>query len=142
MSKRELVDGATRLAEAPTVIDAGASFDGVFTFRGLARIDGVLTGRVVADGCLVIGPRGRVEAEVDVDEFVVGGEFRGKARARARVELLSSGRVEGVLSAPSFSLADGCVFDGRWETTRGPSLETRVAPDAAADESAEPASAP
>jgi cytoskeletal protein CcmA (bactofilin family) len=58
------------------------------------------------------------------------------------VELLSSGRVEGVLSAPSFSLADGCVFDGRWETTRRPSLETRVAPDAAADESAEPASAP
>ena len=134
--------GAMRLAEAPTVIDNGASFDGTFTFRGSARIDGVLTGRVVADGCLVIGPRGRVEAEVEVDELVVGGEFQGQARARARVELLSSGRAEGVLRSPSFSLADGCVFDGRWETTQGPSLETRVAEPDPPEESAEPAPAP
>jgi len=134
--------GAIRLAEAPTVIDNGASFEGTFTFRGSARIDGILTGRVVADGCLVIGPRGRVEAEIDVDELVVGGEFQGEARVRARVELLSSGRAEGVLSSPSFSLADGCVFDGRWETTLGPSPEAQVADPDAPDESAEPAPAP
>ena len=134
--------GAARLAEAPTVIDNGASFDGIFTFRGSARIDGVLTGRVVADGCLVIGPRGRVEAEVEVDELVVGGEFQGEALARARVELLSSGRAEGTLRAPSFSLADGCVFDGRWETTRGPSLEARAALDEPPEDAAEASDSP
>jgi cytoskeletal protein CcmA (bactofilin family) len=134
--------GAARLAEAPTVIDSGASFDGLFTFRGSARVDGVLTGRVVADGCLVIGPRGRVDAEVEVDELVVGGEFHGRAVARARVELLSSGRAEGTLRAPSFSLAEGCVFDGRWETTRGPSLDARAAPEEGSEETAEARSAP
>jgi cytoskeletal protein CcmA (bactofilin family) len=134
--------GAARLAEAPTVIDSGASFDGIFTFRGSARIDGVLTGRVVADGCLVIGPRGRVEADVDVDELVVGGEFQGQARARARVELLSSGRAEGVLCAPSFSLAEGCVFDGRWETTAQPPRVLEDAPEELPEESAETPAAP
>ena len=105
-----------RIAEAPTVIDAGASFEGLLTFRGSARIDGVLSGRVIADGCLVIGPRGRVTATLEVDELVVAGEFEGEASVRSRVELLASGRVAGRLRAPSFSLAEGCLFDGQWET--------------------------
>jgi cytoskeletal protein CcmA (bactofilin family) len=124
---------AERLAGIPTVIDAGASFEGLLTFRGAARVDGQLTGRVVADGCLVIGPRGRVAATVEVDELVVGGEFEGEVTARTRVELLPGGRAAGRLRAPSFALADGCRFDGQWETVR-PSAEAAVEPleDAAA----------
>jgi cytoskeletal protein CcmA (bactofilin family) len=109
---------AERLVGIPTVIDAGASFEGLLTFRGAARVDGQLTGRVVADGCLVIGPRGRVAATIEVDELVVAGEFEGEVTARARVELLPGGRASGRLRAPSFALADGCRFDGRWETVR------------------------
>jgi cytoskeletal protein CcmA (bactofilin family) len=105
-------------AAAPVVIDAGASFEGLLAFRGAARVEGHLRGRVVADGCLVIGPRGRVEATVEVDELVVGGEFAGEAFARTRVELLPSARATGTLRAASFALADGCVFDGRFETVR------------------------
>jgi cytoskeletal protein CcmA (bactofilin family) len=106
----------SRLAEAPTVIDAGASFEGVLTFRGAARVDGRLTGRVVADGCLVIGPKGRVDATIEVDELVVAGEFEGDATARTRLALLSGARAAGKLRAPTFALAEGCRFDGRWET--------------------------
>jgi cytoskeletal protein CcmA (bactofilin family) len=100
----------------PTVIDAGASFEGLLTFRGSARVDGELTGRVVADGCLVIGPRGRVSATLEVDELVVAGAFEGDATARERVQLLSTSRVTGRLRAPRFALAEGCLFDGAWET--------------------------
>lgn len=123
----------------PTVIDAGASFEGLLTFRGSARVDGELTGRVVADGCLVIGPRGRVSATIECDELVVGGAFEGEATARERVELLSSSRVTGRLRAPRFALAEGCVFDGAWETlVRG----ARQEPAARAEGVAEAASAP
>jgi cytoskeletal protein CcmA (bactofilin family) len=108
--------GGAADAAVPTVIDAGASFEGLLTFRGAARVEGQLTGRVVADGCLVIGPRGRVEATIEVDELVVAGELTGDVVARGRVEILASGRVAGRLRAPSFSLAEGCVFDGQWET--------------------------
>jgi cytoskeletal protein CcmA (bactofilin family) len=133
---------ADRIAAAPTVIDAGASFEGLLTFRGAARVDGVLTGRVVADGCLVIGPRGKVTATVEVDELVVGGEFEGEVVARSRVQLLSSGRAVGRLRAPSFALADGCRFDGHCETVRGlPGAPAQVAP-APASSALEGASAP
>jgi cytoskeletal protein CcmA (bactofilin family) len=120
-----------RIAAAPTVIDAGASFEGLLTFRGAARVDGILTGRVVADGCLVIGPRGKVTATVEVDELVVGGEFEGEALARTRVELLATGRAAGRLRAPSFALAEGCRFDGHWETLA-------ALPDAVEEALAEP----
>lgn len=113
-------------AAVPTVIDAGASFEGLLTFRGAARVDGQLTGRVVADGCLVIGPRGRVEATIEVDELVVAGELTGEVVARGRVEILASGRVAGRLRAPSFSLAEGCVFDGQWETVQTPAAAPRA----------------
>jgi cytoskeletal protein CcmA (bactofilin family) len=117
-------------AAAPTVLDAGASFEGLLTFRGAARVEGELSGRVVADGCLVIGPRGRVEAAIEVDELVVAGELRGDVVARRRVELLATGRVVGRLRAPSFALAEGCVFDGQWETT--PAVRNEPAPEPAA----------
>ena len=106
-----------RIAAAPTVIDAGASFEGLLTFRGSARVDGDLSGRVVADGCLVIGPRGRVDRDHRGGRARRGRRVRGRGdRALARVELLASGRVTGRLRAPSFSLAEGCLFDGQWET--------------------------
>jgi len=108
--------GAAAGAAVPTVLDAGASFEGLLTFRGAARVDGHLTGRVVAEGCLVVGPRGRIEATIEVDELVVAGELSGEVVARRRVEILATGRVSGRLRAPSFSLAEGCVFDGQWET--------------------------
>lgn len=122
----------------PTVIDAGASFEGLLTFRGSARVDGELAGRVVADGCLVIGPRGRVRATLEVDELVVAGSFEGEASVRERVELLSTSRVVGRMRAPRFALAEGCRFDGSWET-----LAAGPQPRAGrAEEPAETASAP
>jgi cytoskeletal protein CcmA (bactofilin family) len=110
--------------DIPTVIDAGSTFEGVLTFRGAVRVDGQLTGKVVADGCLLIGPRAKVAASIEVDELVIAGQFEGDATARSRLELLASGRVVGRLRAPSFVLAEGCRFDGDWQTlVRGAALE-------------------
>jgi cytoskeletal protein CcmA (bactofilin family) len=114
----------TERDDIPTVVDAGATFEGVLTFRGAVRIDGQVTGKIVADGCLVIGPRGKVKATIEVDELVVAGEFEGEATARTRVELLAGGRATGRLRAPMFALADGCRFDGEWQTV-GSSPEAR-----------------
>ena len=110
--------------DIPIVIDAGSTFEGVLTFRGAVRVDGQLTGKIVADGCLVIGPRARVAATIEVDELVVAGEFEGDATARSRFELLASGRATGRLRSPCFVLAEGCRFDGNVETVApGAALE-------------------
>jgi cytoskeletal protein CcmA (bactofilin family) len=127
--------------DIPTVIDAGSTFEGVLTFRGAVRVDGQLTGKVVADGCLLIGPRAKVAATIEVDELVIAGEFSGSATARSRLELLASGRVTGRLRAACFALADGCRFDGEWQTIApGEAIEPLV--ETAPETPRERASAP
>ena len=102
--------------ERPAAVVTGASYQGLLTFRGRARVDGLVEGDVVAEGRLVIGPRGHVRARIEVDELVVGGVVEGDVHARDRIELEPSARVVGDLRAPRLSLADGCVLEGRCTT--------------------------
>lgn len=128
--------------ETPTVIDAGAQFDGTLTFRGSARIRGELVGRVVAEGTLWIDDGARVQADLEVDEVVVGGEVEGEIVARERVELLATSRVRGVLRAPRFALAEGCRFEGRFETVSAEDAVAEPESAATAPETAETAHSP
>lgn len=99
--------------QVPTLVGAGASFQGLLTFRGAARVDGELLGRIHAQGRLVIGPRARVRAHVEVDEVVVAGELEGEIHARQRAEILASGRVSGSLQALRIQVADGGLLQAQ-----------------------------
>lgn len=103
-----------------TVLAPGAEFEGLLSFRGAARVDGTLSGDVVAEGCLVIGEGARVRARIDVDELIVGGELEGEIHARQRIELLNTARVVGTLRCPRLAVAEGGILEGRCEATPGP----------------------
>jgi cytoskeletal protein CcmA (bactofilin family) len=100
----------------PSAIGPGAAFEGCLVFRGSTRVEGRLAGKVVAEGCLEIGPQGWVQAEIEVDELVVAGHLEGEVHARERVELLATARVTANLRTPRLALAEGCRFEGRCET--------------------------
>ncbi len=105
-------------AEIPQVptVGAGATFNGLLSFRGAARVDGEVSGEVVAAGMLHISERAVVRARIEVDELIVDGRLEGDAVARQRIELGPSARVVGTLRAPRLLLADGCQVQGRCET--------------------------
>lgn len=105
-------------AEAATLVGAGARFEGLLTFRGVARVDGEVQGEIHATGRLLIGPRARVKARVEVDELVVAGELEGEIHARQRAELQASGRITGSLEALRIAVADGGVLQGRLRMER------------------------
>lgn len=99
---------------SPTIsIGAGCAFEGLLTFRGETRVDGDLVGEVVASGTLRLGKTARVRARIEVDELIVDGELEGDVVARRRLELSSTARVRGSLEAARFSLAEGCLLEGR-----------------------------
>ena len=99
---------------SPSVsIGAGCAFEGLLSFRGETRIDGDLVGEVVASGTLRLGESARVRARIEVDELIVEGELEGDVVARRRLELSATARVRGSLQAGRFSLADGCLVQGR-----------------------------
>lgn len=103
-----------------TVLAPGTEFEGLLSFRGAARIDGKLSGDVVAEGCLVIGEGARVQARIEVDELIVGGEIEGEVHARERVELLKTARVVGSIRCPLLAVAEGGILEGRCETVPAP----------------------
>ena len=104
---------------APTcAVGAGASFDGILTFWGLARVDGRLRGEVVADGTLEVGPEADVHAKVEVDVLVVEGLVEGEVLARERVEVRATGRITAAVRTPSLVLEEGGSLEGRVEMTK------------------------
>lgn len=112
----------------PTVVGEDARFEGVLTFRGAARVEGGLEGEIVGEGRLILGPRAKVRARIEVDELVVAGSVEGEVTVRTRVELLGGARLSGKLSTPRLSVADGAhlAADCRMGRARGPAPRPRT----------------
>ena len=72
-------------------LDSGTAFEGKVAFSGVVRIDGHFKGEALADGTLVSGETGTVEADLELATLVVHGTFRGNVNAREVVELTPTG---------------------------------------------------
>ncbi|MFQ5514356.1 MAG: polymer-forming cytoskeletal protein [Myxococcota bacterium] len=88
-------------------LDSGTSFEGKISFTGVVRIDGHFRGDISAEGLLVIGETGLVEANLQVGSLVVRGTVEGDVIARERVEIAASGDLEGSLHTPVLCVEDG-----------------------------------
>lgn len=79
-------------------------------------IEGLVEGKiVVSNHDVVIESSGRVRAEIEARTVIVRGRLVGNVRAKERIEIASSGSVEGNLAAPRVILAEGSEFSGRIE---------------------------
>ncbi len=114
----EAIPETPEIPAATCAVGAGASFDGILTFWGLARVEGRLRGEVVADGTLEVGPEADVHAKVEVDVLVVEGLVEGEVLARERVEVRATGRITAAVRTPSLVLEEGGSLEGRIEMTR------------------------
>jgi len=92
---------------AQTFLDKGTRFEGRILVTGVVRLDGYFKGDGQAQGTLVIGESGEVEAELDVDKLVVHGLFSGNVFAKERVEVGPTGRVQGSVTTPVLQVQDG-----------------------------------
>lgn len=108
-------------------LDEGAELDGSMKFRGSFRIDGSFKGKIDADAVLIIGPKGKVEAELNVSHVVVNGVFVGNVHAAEKVEINREGRVSGLIVTPKLIVEEGAVLDAQCQTT---GEESRAVPGA------------
>ena len=129
---KPLVDskGSQKMAEpskVETIIGPGATIKGEIHTRGTVRVDGNVEGKVNADGSVIVGEKGVVNAEVTAGLVVIGGTVHGKVNGREKVEILSTGRLHGDVSTkPSkFVVAEGVIFEGR--CTMGQAEEAKPA---------------
>ncbi len=74
--------------------------------------DGRVEGRVNVARSFRVGPEGQVHADVTARDVVIGGRVVGDVVASDRVELLSTGVLEGNIRAPKIVIAEGAQFRG------------------------------
>jgi cytoskeletal protein CcmA (bactofilin family) len=101
--------------EVLSLLGEGVEVTGELSFanaKGLL-VDGVVKGKVRSEGCLMIGAKGRVEAEVKIKRITINGEFHGAIHASDRVEIHKDGRVYGELYTPCLIIEAGALFEGK-----------------------------
>lgn len=77
------------------------------------HVDGTIE---VSGHPLTIDNGGSVEATVSAHTIVVSGSANGILNASAKVIIKDSAKIDGDISAPTISLAEGATVNGRIET--------------------------
>jgi cytoskeletal protein CcmA (bactofilin family) len=101
-----------RRGELNGFLDAGSHLQGELHFEDTFRIDGKITGRVQAEGELVVGESGLVDGEIEVGSLVVSGTVRGRIRTLRRLEVAASGRVVADVETPVLVVEEGGRLQG------------------------------
>ena len=82
-------------------------------------VDGVVEGTIELQGNnLVIGPNGRVHANVNAKGVVVQGKLEGDIRASERAELRKSAVAVGDIYTQRIAVEDGAYFKGKVDIQR------------------------
>jgi cytoskeletal protein CcmA (bactofilin family) len=82
------------------------------SFEGAVRIDGKFTGQIRGEGMIIVGEKGKVQAEIEAGVVMVRGEVHGIIRAKNRIEAYAPARIFGDLHAPVLVFGEGVIFEG------------------------------
>lgn len=98
---------ADRELPLAALLGKGARYSGEMTFEGRVRVDGTFTGRIFTEDVLEVGEGGIVDGQVDAATLIVAGLAKGDVRARERLILQPTGRLEGKVDARVLEVRPG-----------------------------------
>jgi len=116
-------------ANVDSKIGSGLKIRGEITGTSDMYIDGDVQGKVrIGSGVLTIGSNGRIQADLEAREIIVNGNVVGNLKATDRVQLGSSGSVQGGVVTPRIGIDDGARLRGNVETARAGESRNPAAP--------------
>jgi len=97
-----------------TIIGEGVTIKGNLYSPGITRIDGKVSGEIIAEKELIIGKEGKVEAVVKTNDATISGYFKGNMVASGEVEITPTGKFIGNLTQKDalLTIEKGGVFKG------------------------------
>src|SRR5918994_1071796 len=96
-----------------TVLGRGAQLEGTLVSVESIRIDGQAKGRIAARGDVILSSHSHVEADIQAQNVVTGGEFKGSITARTMTEVAEGGRAEGTIRSKALVVREGALFSGQ-----------------------------
>lgn len=100
-----------------SVIAAGTTWKGDFDAQGSIHIYGNATGNLKASEDIWIADGAEVDAQIEADRVVVGGEVSGQITAHARFEALPNCDIQADVDAPTFVVHEGATLNGALSMT-------------------------
>ncbi len=104
-------------AKIGTVIGPGAVFDGNFDTPESVRVDGTVNGNCNCKELLIVGVEGKIKGDITSQNVIISGKVEGDIVASGKLELLSTGKLVGNITARSLVVDEDACFDGRCTMT-------------------------
>ena len=95
-----------------TIIGKGTTVEGTINIEGATRIDGTVSGKLIANDTVTVGPTGIVKAEIHARTIVIGGRVEGNLVAGEKVELQAKSELIGDITSKSLLVEHGAIFHG------------------------------
>ncbi len=114
-----MINKGKKEVEIKAFLGEGTEFEGKLIFTGAVRLDGKFKGEILGKGTLVVGQGGRIEADIQVDSLMIGGDVRGTVEVRERLEIDSTGRLTGNVKTGVFVVHEGGLFEGNCQMAKG-----------------------
>jgi cytoskeletal protein CcmA (bactofilin family) len=108
---------ATTAGRADAFLGQGSRVTGTLSFTGPVEIDGHVEGEINSKETLTIGKSAIVNARISGAEILVHGTVTGDIIASRRLVLKKPARVTGNIAAPSLSVEEGVLFEGKCAMT-------------------------
>lgn len=103
------------------MLGEGVKVEGSLEFTQTFRVDGEFKGKIHRSDRLVVGEKGKVSGEIEVNTLVVYGLVDGQVRVKNALEIHPKGRVSGEihLSGPGLSVMEGGMIEGSISLDKG-----------------------
>ncbi|MCC7370126.1 MAG: polymer-forming cytoskeletal protein [Chloroflexi bacterium] len=105
------------LERGETVIGEGASVEGAVRSDRSIRIRGNVQGEVESKQRVTVEESAQVQARISGEHVTVLGEVNGAIDCTGRLEIASSGKVTGEVTAGTLVIQEGAFFEGQLKMT-------------------------
>ncbi len=120
----KLSTGKSVAGELSTVIGPDAEFEGRLKVKYSVRIDGKMTGEIISNELVTVGPDGGIEGDIIAKDVVIGGRVTGKVQSSGKVVLEETAILTGDLKTVRLVVEEGALFNGRSEMGEPPRQHT------------------
>ncbi len=96
----------------PNILARETKINGDLETEGDIRIDGRVSGKILAKGKVVVGSEGYVEGVIKCKNIDISGELKADIQAEELTVLKATAKITGNIITPKISIEPGAIFVG------------------------------
>ena len=127
---------------AKTIIAEDIEITGTIKSASNIQFDGKLNGDLNCAGSAMLGKNAVVKGNINAEAVSISGSITGNIVVKDRIEMKSTARVQGDISAKRLTVEDGVTFVGKSEVNSSGGASTGGFPSASTSSSGGLASTP